>query len=47
VVKTITDIPTALIEIETILVLIYLKKIKEPVIIGIAATLGVLIKLII
>lgn len=45
-VKTIVDIPTALIAIGTVLVLIYTKKIQEPHIIGIAAVLGVLIKLI-
>lgn len=45
-VKTIVDIPTALIAIGTILALVYIKKIQEPHIIGIAAIVGVLIKLI-
>jgi chromate transporter len=44
--RTIVDIPTALIAIVTVLVLIYTKKIQEPHIIGIAAILGVFIKLI-
>ena len=44
--RTIVDIPTALIAIGTVLILIYIKKIQEPHIIGIAAFLGVLIKLI-
>lgn len=45
-VRTIVDIPTALIAIGTILILSYIKKIQEPHIIGIAAIIGVLIKLI-
>ncbi|MBP8156226.1 MAG: chromate transporter [Leadbetterella sp.] len=45
-IRTIVDIPTALIAIGTVLVLIYTKKIQEPHIIGIAAVLGVFIKLI-
>ncbi|MBC7845122.1 MAG: chromate transporter [Flavobacterium sp.] len=45
-VRTIVDIPTALIAIGTVLILIYTKKIQEPHIIGIAAVLGILIKLI-
>lgn len=45
-VRTIVDMPTALIAIGTVLILIYTKKIQEPHIIGIAAVLGVLIKLI-
>lgn len=44
-IRTIVDIPTALIAIGTVLLLIYVKKIQEPHIIGIAALLGVLIKL--
>jgi chromate transporter len=45
-VRTIVDIHTALIAIGTVLILIYTKKIQEPHIIGIAAVLGVLIKLV-
>lgn len=44
--RTIIDIPTALIAIGTVLILIYVKKIQEPHIICIAALLGVLLKLI-
>jgi chromate transporter len=44
--RTIVDIPTALIAIGTILVLIYIKKIQEPHIIAIAAVLGIFLKLI-
>lgn len=44
--RTIVDFPTALIGIGTVLILIYTKKIQEPHIIGIAAVLGVLVKLI-
>ena len=44
-IRTIVDIPTALIAIGTVLILIYTKKLQEPHIIGIAALLGVLIKL--
>jgi chromate transporter len=43
---SIRDLPTALIAIATLLVLIYLKKIKEPVIIGLAAIIGIVLKLI-
>lgn len=42
--RTIVDIPTALIAIATVLVLIYFKKIQEPHIICIAAFIGILIK---
>ncbi|PKB15898.1 chromate transporter [Flavobacterium sp. 5] len=45
-IRTIVDIPTALIAIGTVLTLIYVKKIQEPHIIVIAALLGALIKLI-
>lgn len=45
-IRTIVDIPTALIATGTILVLIYVKKLQEPHIIGIAALLGVLLKLL-
>ncbi|AOW09368.1 chromate transporter [Flavobacterium gilvum] len=44
--RSIVDIPTALIAVGTVLTLIYVKKIQEPHIIGIAAVLGVLIKLL-
>ncbi|TRX29346.1 chromate transporter [Flavobacterium franklandianum] len=45
-VRTIVDLPTALIAIGTVLILIYIKKIQEPHIIGIAAVLGITIKMI-
>jgi len=44
--RTILDIPTALIAAGTVLILIYVKKIQEPHIICIAALLGVLLKLL-
>ena len=44
-VRTIVDIPTALIATGTVLLLIYVKKIQEPHIIAIAALLGVIMKL--
>ncbi|WKL43017.1 chromate transporter [Flavobacterium sp. ZE23DGlu08] len=44
--RSIIDFPTILIAIGAILTLIYTKKIQEPHIIGIAALLGVLLKLI-
>nr|WP_315196209.1 chromate transporter [uncultured Flavobacterium sp.] len=44
-IRTIVDIPTALIAIATVLTLIYVKKIQEPHIILIAAIIGILIKL--
>ncbi len=42
--RSITDIPTALIAIATIFALLFIKKLQEPYIIGIAAILGLLIK---
>lgn len=45
--RSITDIPTVLIAIATVLALLYIKKIQEPYIILIAAILGIIIKLII
>ena len=45
-IRTIVDIPTALIAVGTVLILIYVKKIQEPHIIVIAAILGILIKLL-
>ena len=44
-IRTIVDVPTALIAFGTVLALIYIKKIKEPHIIVIAALLGLVIKL--
>ncbi len=43
-IRSITDIPTALIAIASILALIYIKKIQEPHIILIAAIIGLLLK---
>ena len=45
--RSIKDIPTFLIAVASLLVLIYYKKIKEPVIILFAALLGIIIKLVI
>lgn len=45
-VRTIVDIPTALIAIGTVLILLYTKKIQEPHIILISSLLGVLLKLL-
>jgi chromate transporter len=42
--RSIIDIPTALITIAAILALIYIKKLQEPYIIGTAAIIGILIK---
>ncbi len=42
--RSIVDIPTALIAIATVFVLIYVKKVREPYIIAIAAVLGLIIK---
>jgi len=44
--RSITDIPTALIAIAAVLALIYIKKLQEPYIIGVAAIIGLLIKFI-
>ena len=44
--RSIKDIPTALIAIVAVLALIYIKKLQEPYIIGIAAIIGLLIKFI-
>ncbi|ARS40238.1 chromate transporter [Sphingobacteriaceae bacterium GW460-11-11-14-LB5] len=44
--RSIKDIPTALIAVATILALLYIKKLQEPYIIGIAAIIGLLIKFI-
>jgi chromate transporter len=45
--RTILDIPTFLIAITTLLALVYYKKIKEPVIILLAAIVGFIIKIVI
>ncbi|HMG11264.1 MAG TPA: chromate transporter [Mucilaginibacter sp.] len=42
--RSITDIPTALIGLAAVLALIYIKKLQEPYIIGIGALIGLLIK---
>jgi chromate transporter len=44
--KSIKDIPTLLIAIITLLVLIYIKKVKEPTIILSAAIIGIILKLL-
>jgi len=44
--RSIKDIPTFLIALVSLLVLIYNKKIKEPIIIILAAILGIIIKII-
>jgi chromate transporter len=46
-IHTIKDMPALLIALSSLLVLIYMKRIKEPVIILLAAIIGVIIKLII
>ncbi|WDF79590.1 chromate transporter [Mucilaginibacter sp. KACC 22773] len=43
--RSIVDIPTALIALATVVALIYIKKIQEPYIIGIAAVIGLIIKI--
>ena len=45
--RSVTDIPTALIAVATVLTLIYVKKIQEPQIILIAAALGLMLKLVV
>lgn len=42
--RSIIDIPTALIGLAAVLALIYIKKLQEPYIIGLAAIIGILIK---
>ena len=44
--RSIIDLPTTFIAIGTVLILIYTKKLQEPHIIGIAAVLGILLKLL-
>jgi chromate transporter len=44
--RTLTDITSALIAIATALVLIYVKKVSEPYVIGVAALLGLALKLL-
>jgi len=46
-IRSIIDVPTALIAVATVLALIYVKKIQEPQIILIAAALGLLLKLVV
>jgi len=43
--RTVKDVPTFLIALFTLLALLYIKKLKEPVIILIAAALGIILKL--
>jgi len=43
--RSIVDIPTALIALATVVALIYIKKMQEPYIIGIAAVIGLIIKI--
>lgn len=45
-IRSITDIPTAMIAIGAVLALIYIKKLQEPYIIGLSAIIGILIKTI-
>ena len=45
--RSIKDIPTFLIALASLLTLIYIKKIKEPVLILLAAIIGIIIKLVI
>ncbi|MES2379105.1 MAG: chromate transporter [Bacteroidota bacterium] len=42
--RSVVDVPTALIAIAAVLALIYIKKLQEPYIIGIAAIIGIIIK---
>jgi len=44
--RSVVDIPTALIAIASVLVLIYIKRLQEPYIIGIAAIIGIAIKML-
>ena len=44
--RTIKDIPTMLIAVAAVLALVYIKKLQEPYIIGIAAIIGLVIKFI-
>ena len=44
--RSVVDIPTALIAIAAVLALIYVKKIQEPHIILIPAIIGVLLKMV-
>lgn len=45
--RSVVDVPTALIAIATVFALLYIKKIQEPQIILVAAVLGLLLKLVI
>jgi chromate transporter len=42
--RSVIDIPTALIAVAAVLALIYIKKIQEPYLIAAAAVIGILIK---
>jgi chromate transporter len=44
-IRTVRDIPTALIALSTIIILVKMKKVKEPHIILIAAVIGLILKL--
>lgn len=44
-IRTITDIPTAMLAITTVLALLYVKKLQEPYIILIAAIIGLILKM--
>jgi chromate transporter len=44
--RSIIDIPTAMIAVISVLALIYVKKLQEPAIIAIAAIIGILIKIV-
>ncbi|MNI67632.1 putative chromate transport protein [compost metagenome] len=44
--RSIKDIPTTLIAVAAVLALIYIKKLQEPYLIGIAAIIGLLIKFV-
>ncbi len=45
--RSITDVPTIIIAIATILGLVYVKKIQEPIVILIAAVIGIILKMLI
>jgi chromate transporter len=44
--RSIVDIPTALVATVSVLALIYIKKLQEPVVIAIAAAVGILVKML-
>jgi chromate transporter len=45
--RSIIDLPTALIAIITVLVLLYVKKVQEPMVVAIAALIGIALKLLV